>query len=196
MLERFSEQLTDLLLMKGIIDNENREIYTYGFVALFSTVINIIIVLTIGIIAGIALESIFFILMFGILRMYCGGYHAETHVSCILIFTGIYGTAMITARLLPVEAGAFFSIIAGTFSFVVILLLAPIEHKNKPFIDDEETKFRKISRIIASMELISIYLITAFFTTAIKAAVLISLAMLSVTFILFLAKATEKRPAN
>jgi len=193
MLERFSEQLTDLLLMKGIIDNENREIYTYGFVALFSTVINIIIVLTIGIIAGIALESIFFILMFGILRMYCGGYHAETHVSCILIFTGIYGTAMITARLLPVEAGAFFSIIAGTFSFVVILLLAPIEHKNKPFIDDEETKFRKISRIIASMELISIYLITAFFTTAIKAAVLISLAMLSVTFILFLAKATEKR---
>ncbi|NLX64627.1 MAG: accessory gene regulator B family protein [Clostridiaceae bacterium] len=193
MLQRLSEHLTDLLLIKGIIDSENREIYTYGFVALFSTVINMIIVLTIGIAAGIALESIFFVLMFGILRMYCGGYHAETHIECILIFTGIYGTAMIIAQLLPVEAGGIFSIIAGTISFVVIIFLAPIEHKNKPFIDDEEAKFRKISRIIASMELISIYLITAFFTTAIKAAILIALAMLSVTFILILAKATEKR---
>jgi len=193
MLQRFSENLTDLLLTKGIIDSENREIYTYGFVALFSTAINIIIVLTIGIIAGIALESIFFVLMFGILRMYCGGYHAETHIACILIFTGIYGTAMIIARFLPIEAGSVFSMIAGTFSFVAIFLLAPIEHKNKPFIDDEEAKFRKASRTIASLELISIYLIIAFFTTAIKAAVLIALAMLSVTFILILAKATEKK---
>jgi len=193
MLEKLSERLTDLLLMKGIIDRENREIYTYGFEALLSTVINFIIVLTIGIIAGIALESIFFVFMFGILRMYCGGYHAETHISCILTFTGIYGSAMIIAKFLPVAAGSVFSIIAGTISFVVILFLAPIEHKNKPFIDDEEAKFRKISRIIASMELISIYLITAFFPIAIKAAVLIALAMLSVTFVLILAKATEKR---
>ena len=53
MLQKFSEQFTDFLLMKGIIESENREIYTYGFVALFSTAINTIIVLTIGIIAGI-----------------------------------------------------------------------------------------------------------------------------------------------
>jgi len=193
MLQKFSEQLTDFLLIKGIIDSEDREIYTYGFEALLSTVINIFIVLTIGIVAGIALESMFYLLMFAILRVYCGGYHAETHISCILIFTGIYGTSMITARLLPVEAESIFSLITGTLSFVAILILAPIEHKNKPFVDDEKVKFRKTARIIASLQLMSIYLINGIFTPAMKAAVLISLAMLSVTFILFLAKATEKR---
>ena len=45
MLQRYSEQLTEFLMVKGIIESENREIYEYGFVALLSTVINIIIVL-------------------------------------------------------------------------------------------------------------------------------------------------------
>ncbi|HHU89594.1 MAG TPA: accessory gene regulator B family protein [Clostridiaceae bacterium] len=193
MLQKFSEQFTDFLLMKGIIESENREIYTYGFVALFSTAINTIIVLTIGIIAGIILESIFFVLMFGILRVYCGGYHAETHISCVLIFIGIYIAAMAIARLLPIEAQSVFSVFAGIISFFLIFLLAPIEHKNKPFIDDEEIKFRRMSRIIASVELMSILIITAFFSRAIGAAVLMSLAMLGVTFILILAKAAEKR---
>ena len=49
MLQRLSEQFTDFLLMKEIIENENREIYEYGLVALFSTAINIIVVLTIGV---------------------------------------------------------------------------------------------------------------------------------------------------
>lgn len=193
MLQKFSDQFTDFLLMKGIIQSENREIYTYGFVALFSTAINIIIVLTIGIMAGIILESIFFIIMFGVLRVYCGGYHAQSHISCILIFITIYGFSMAVVKFLPADFHGTFSLFFGIISFVIIFLLAPIEHQNKPFIDDEYSKFRIMSRIIASLELMGICLIAVFFSDAIIAAVLISLAMLGVTFILILAKLTGKR---
>jgi accessory gene regulator protein AgrB len=83
--------------------------------------------------------------------------------------------------------------LAGVISFVFILFLAPIEHKNKPFIGDEYSKFRTISRIIAALELMAIFLITVLFSETIKVAVLISLAMLGVTFILILAKVEGKR---
>jgi accessory gene regulator B len=193
MLQRYSEQLTEFLMIKGIIQSENREIYEYGFVALLSTVINIIIVLTIGITAGIFLETIIFMFMFGILRVYCGGYHAESHITCVLVFIGIYGLAMTVVKFLPEEACGIFSVLAGVISFVFILFLAPIEHKNKPFIGDEYSKFRTISRIIAALELMAIFLITVLFSETIKVAVLISLAMLGVTFILILAKVEGKR---
>lgn len=193
MLQKLSEQFTDFLSVKGIIQTENHEIYTYGFVALFSTVINSILVLTIGITAGIFFETVIFLLMFGVLRVYCGGYHAESHISCVLIFIGIYGFAMAVAGLLPAEFSEIFSISAGIISFIIILLLAPIEHKNKPFIGDEYSKFKAMSRIIATLQLIIIILITVFLPGAIKVSVLISLAMVGVTFILILAKVMDRR---
>ncbi|NLO99413.1 MAG: accessory gene regulator B family protein [Clostridiaceae bacterium] len=193
MLQRLSEQFTDFLLMKEIIENENREIYEYGLVALFSTAINIIVVLTIGIIAGLILESMFFILMFGVIRIYSGGYHAESHISCVLIFVGFYCASMAVAKFLPVEMGNVFSLSAGIISFAIILYLAPVEHKNKPFIEGEQRKFQILSRAIASVEFMGICLITVFFYEAMKAAVIISLAMLCVAFTLILAKATEIR---
>ena len=193
MLQRFSEQFTDFLSLKGIIQNENREIYTYGFVALFSTLINIIIIITIGIATGMFLDTVIFMFMFGVLRVYCGGYHANTHAACILFFITIYGVTMAVANFLPADHRVVFSLLAGLISFIIIFLLAPIEHKNKPFIGDEYSKFRFMSRIIAAFEFIAICIIAVFYPEAIKAAVLISLAMLSVTFILIVAKATEKR---
>lgn len=193
MLQRFSEQFTAFLLTKGIIQDEYHEIYSYGFVALFSTLINIIIMLTIGIAVGIFFETVLFMLMFGILRVYCGGYHAKTHVSCIFIFIAIYGFSMAVAEFLPENFRGAFSILTGIICFVIIFFLAPIEHENKPLIGDEYSKYRLMSRVIAGMQLIAISLITIFFSHALKAAVLISLAMLTVTFILILAKATEIR---
>ncbi len=193
MLERFSEQFTDFLLMKGIIENEFREIYAYGFVALFSTVINIIILITIGIITGLLFETIIFMLMFGVLRAYCGGYHAQSHVSCILIFVIIYGFSMTLVKFLPVDFQGTLSLFLGITSFLIIFFIAPIEHKNKPFIGNERSKFRIMSIIIAVFELMAICVSIVFFSDAVKVALLISLAMLGVTFILILAKATEKR---
>ena len=161
--------------------------------ALFSTLINMIIMITIGIAAGMFLDTVLFMFMFGVLRVYCGGYHAKSHISCVLIFIAIYGFAMSIAKFLPTEIMGYFSLSAGIFSFLIILFLAPIEHKNKPFIGDEERKFRMMSRVVASMELMTICIISIFFSNVLKVAVLISLAMLCVTFTLILAKAKEIR---
>ena len=193
MIQKFSDQFTDFLLFKGIIENENREIYAYGFVALFSTVINIIILITIGLITGLLFETIIFMLMFGVLRVYCGGYHAQSNVSCILIFVMFYGLSMAVVKFLPADFHGTFSLILGITSFLIIFLLAPIEHKNKPFIGDEYRKFRIMSIIIAAIELKALCFIIKFFPGSIEVALLISLAMLGVAFILILAKVTEKR---
>lgn len=193
MLQRISDRLTDQLILKGVIPEENQEIYTYGFSALLSTVINALVMLIIGILSGLLLETFIFMLSFAVLRVYSGGYHADSHISCILMSASIYAIAMLITQFMPVQYSVIFSVLIGVISFFAIIIFAPIEHKNKPFIEDEYKKFKLISRMIAACEIGVICIIAIFFSKIIRIAVVLSLAMLGVSFVLILAKIIEKR---
>ncbi len=193
MVQQIANNLTDLLLKKEIVKEEDKEIYTYGLEALLSTVINTILVLIFGLLTGMLLETLAFLISFAILRVYCGGYHAKTHVGCILMFAGIYGFAMLVLTIMPAQYQGIFSMVAGGLSLLIILLYAPIEHKNRPFVGNEYKTFRMLSRIIALLEAGLIVLSNIFAYQFIKLALNVSMAMLSVVFILALAKIIERK---
>lgn len=187
MLQKISDRLTDILLEKNIIKNENREIYVYGLLAMFSTVINFFLILFIGIIVDLTIETLIYLFGFALLRSYCGGYHAKTQLSCAVSFTIIYGLSMVIYRFLPVEYSEIFSMVAGGICLILIFIFAPIEHKNRTFEGDEYKKFRLLSRIIALLYFSIIYTISLFFNEYMMVALVLSLVMLSVSFVLTLA---------
>ncbi len=187
MLQKISDRLTDILLEKNIIKDENREIYVYGLLAMFSTVINFFLILFIGIIIGLTIETLIYLFSFALLRSYCGGYHSKTQLSCAIDFTIIYGLSMAVYCFLPVEYSMIFSMVAAGFCLILIFLLAPIEHKNRTFEGDEYIKFRFISRIIALSYFSIIYTISIFFIEYMMIATVLALVMLSVSFVLILA---------
>lgn len=193
MLQRVSDRLTDLLLEKGIIKNDDREIYIYGLLAMFSTVINFFLVLAIGVIAGLFIETLMYLLGFALLRSYCGGYHAKTQLGCAIGFTFIYGLSMLVLRALPADYSRYFSIISGGICLIFIFIFAPIEHKNRIFIGNEYKKFRLISRLVALVYFIVICIIAMFFDRYMFAALIISLVMLSVSFVLAIALVLYER---
>lgn len=193
MIQRLSDRLTGQLILKGVISEENQEIYTYGFLALLSTVVNALIMIIIGILLGLFFETIIFMFAFGVLRVYSGGYHANSHFSCILLSASVYCLAMLTIKFMPTQYSHIFSVLIGIVSLVVIVIFAPLEHINKPFVGDEYNKFRFMSRMIAICELGIIFIIAIFFYKIIRVPVVISLAMLGVSFVLILAKILEKR---
>lgn len=193
MLQKLVGDLTDFLLKNEIVKAEDREIYDYGFEAVLSTVVNTVIVLVIGSLAHIFLESIVFLIAFAILRVYCGGYHARTHAGCILTFMLLYGSSMALVYVFPLEQAAWFSMAVGTVSLLFILKFAPIEHKNRPFVGNEYKNFRMMSRIIAAVEASFIFTISLFFSQYAKSALIVALAMLCVVFILALAKIIERK---
>lgn len=193
MLQQVASDLTQLLLKKEIVREQDKEIYIYGFEAMLSTIINAILVLTIGILTGLLLETLIFIISFALLRVYCGGYHAKTHVGCILMFLIIYGSAMLAPYLIRAQYYGLFSIAISGVSLLVILIYAPIEHKNRPFVGNEYLTFRRLARIIALLEAVLIVFISVILQDFSKIALILSMAMMSVVFILALAKIIEKK---
>ncbi|HBR02726.1 MAG TPA: hypothetical protein DD738_08950 [Ruminiclostridium sp.] len=191
-LQQFAVSLTNSLLKQDIVKEEDREIYVYGFEAMLSTVVNTVIVIAIGIFAGLLSQTLVFLISFAVLRVFCGGYHAKTHFGCIFTFLVLYGLAMVSAAFIPLQYAAALSCFIGAVSTLFIFKYAPIEHKNRPILDNEFASFHRISRITAVVEFIIVMIISLFFPGLIKFALIIATAMLCVVFIMAFAKIIER----
>jgi accessory gene regulator B len=196
MIQRITDKLVDFLVEKEIIRNDDREIYIYGLLALFSTVMNFFLVLFIGIVAGLLHETLIFLLGFALLRCYCGGYHAKTQSGCVLSFTAIYVFSMMVYHFMPIEYDRLFSLLSAGICLIFIFVFAPIEHKNRTFEGDEYKQFRLASRIIALIYCVIICSISLFFSQLIMVASVLSLVMLSVSFVLALGLFLNERSVS
>jgi accessory gene regulator B len=188
MLDAYIGRIADALSAKKIIKPEDREIYIYGLDALISTVINLAIITALGLILGLFAETAVFMLAFAILRVYAGGYHAKTHLGCTIGFVVTYLTNMALVHHIPAELSKLLALVIAPVSLVLVFVMAPVEHENRPFEGDEYRRFKKISRIVASIEALSatmgIIIIPAYY----RLMFCISLAMLNTVIILALAK--------
>ena len=71
-MERLAIKFTDYLIHKGVILQENRNIYQFGFQVGFEVVLNTVISILIAIICKMEVECIVFFLVFIPLRSYAG----------------------------------------------------------------------------------------------------------------------------
>lgn len=71
------------LVKNGLIEQDKMAIYKYGYEILIS---NISVALIVRAIFSEFIESIIFLMVFAIMRKYCGGYHANTYLKCEIIF--------------------------------------------------------------------------------------------------------------
>ena len=109
---------------------------------------NGIIALILAIISGTVLQCIYYLAVFVLLRKSAGGFHAKTHFGCCCILVTVLSLFVMFIKFVPNEAYGIVSAIAVAFS-VVIILIAPLEHENKPISDRDKIRLRKISVIYA-----------------------------------------------
>ena len=67
-----------------IIEVEDSEVYAYGIELLLSTIFNLIIAIIIALISNEFIPCVINLTAFVTIRMYAGGYHADTHWGCML----------------------------------------------------------------------------------------------------------------
>ena len=79
------------------------------------------------------------------MRVYAGGYHADTKLKCYLISLGVYGIFTFLMNVLPKDLYVVVNLFMLVFSLVTILLVAPVIHKNKTVNDIEKKYYRKFS---------------------------------------------------
>lgn len=62
-----------------IIAAEDSEVYAYGIELLLSTIFNLVVAIIIALISNEFIPCFFNLTAFVTIRMYAGGYHADTH---------------------------------------------------------------------------------------------------------------------
>lgn len=155
-------------MMKGNeakkIFSEDDELYQYGMNLLIDELANISVAVVLGVLSGRWLEIVFFVLSFVSLRRYAGGYHCKTSKGCFWMSSLIMAVAVAGIVLLQTLT----SRIPGVLPWIClwesvmgicILMLVPIEAKNKPLDSIEKKVYGKRARITMIIQMAAAFLL-------------------------------------
>ncbi len=148
MVSKLAKNIAHFFVVQKIVEKPKEAIYAYGMELLLSDVLNTLIVLLIALISHTLSAVIIFSAVFMGLRKFVGGYHANSHLSCMftlvvvmLIFS--YGICNVSEKYVCIVSIGFVVI-----SIPVVFKLAPVPHPNKPVSDEKKVKLKKRSRIL------------------------------------------------
>lgn len=142
MIHRLSKMIAEFLLHKNVISETEIDIYIYGYETVILGFIDFLIVLAVGFIFNKMITILIFFAMFISVRLYTGGFHANTVLRCKAIFISIcISVSLLSEFKFPYYLYIFIMLLYLITSF----FLAPIENYNKPLTSEEQTKYRRIS---------------------------------------------------
>ena len=150
MVSKLAKNIAHFFVLQNITEESKEAIYAYGMELLISDVLNTLIVLLISLISHTLPAAVIFIAVFMGLRRFVGGYHANSHLSCMftlvvvmLVFS--YGICNVSEQIAQI-----FSIGFIIISLPIIFCIAPVPHPNKPMSEEKGIRLRKQSIILAA----------------------------------------------
>ncbi|GAA0106747.1 accessory gene regulator B family protein [Paraclostridium sordellii] len=145
MFKKLSFKITNMLVSNDIIDNNDFEIYRYGFETLIYFIVNISVVLFIGIIFNRFIQTIVFLSCYCTLRQFTGGYHAKNYTECTLTFAIIYLITILISNTIGLYKSKYLIMLFLILSTIIIYKFAPLDHRNKPLSEKEKKHYKNIS---------------------------------------------------
>lgn len=132
-----------------LIDDEEKDLYVYGFQQGLLLFFNMITVIIIGFIFNMIWQSVVFIVAYSLLRAYAGGYHTSTQLRCYLFSVGMIISVLWGIKRVPWSGSICF--IITMIASVIIFTLAPVEDRNKPLCQLEQEIFKKRTNVILAI---------------------------------------------
>lgn len=182
-MNKVSDSIANLLWEQGILQDDDISKCSYGLDIFISSIVEVLSILIISAFVKNFVETLMFFLAFIPLRIYAGGYHAETRIRCFLVSLAVYGIFTGILKLTPGELYLPLEISLVTFSAIITLVSSPVVHHNKNVNDTEIKNYRSISLKICFTEIVIIFVLAltefgnkfAFIITLGQAAVTISM---------------------
>lgn len=144
--------LSHRMVERGIIKEEEQELYQFGIRNGMILLLNVVTALVIGLLTEQLAVVAVFTLSFMVLRSYTGGYHSDSRIFCYL------GSNLVL--LVPVYTQAVFYKTSLAWLLAVLLvsagiifLLSPMHSKNRKLDKEEQKHFGRKARLIAALEL-------------------------------------------
>lgn len=147
MYKKLSIQITRKLIDSKIIPIDDAEIYHYSFEVMISTFVSLLTILVWAIIFKQLHNALYFLVGFFICRTISGGYHADTHKNCFILTQLIFVSFLCFVTFIDISNIKLILCIIMIFSNLIILLIAPIDNKNKKFSENEYQRYKKKSKV-------------------------------------------------
>ncbi len=154
MIHIISRSLAKRWAVCGVIKESDIETYQYGLELIISSGINLLIMIGISFAFGQPLVVVPYLIGFIPQRIFAGGYHAKSHLFCILFNTFVYSISCLVALNIEESAAILSSVIESCLSFALVFLFAPAPAKNKPLNIEEKKRNRTITLIISGLSLV------------------------------------------
>ena len=193
MYKKLSNVLTDKFVELGIVESQQHDVYCYCFEILLSYVAYALVFIVLAVFTGTFFYSLLFGVAFFTTRSIAGGYHAATYSACHLLSLLNQGLFILLIVFLPQEYRPVASVGATLMSSALLLIFAPIDHPNKPFIKTERKRFRRICCVYAYVIPVVIVALVLFATQLSTYILSFSLGIFSAAFALLSAKIQQTK---
>lgn len=150
MIKAISNKLLKYLIKTDVINKSEDALayYKYGLEITISSLLNILLIISIGIISGQLIESVLFLICFIPLRQFTGGYHANSYLKCNFMFSVLFIILLAIFNLTVTQITFYGCILMLVFSIATFISECPIEHSNKPLTDSQKVKNKYLSIIL------------------------------------------------
>lgn len=175
--------LSRRMVERGIIKEEEQEIYQFGIRNGFIILLNVVTAFLIGLLTAKLLVVAVFTLSFMVLRSYTGGYHSDSRIFCyigsnLVLFIPVYTEELFIKT--PNIVLIFFLILASG----IILILSPMHSKNRKLDEKEQKHFGIRARLITVVQLIILGVLWYAGMTPYAYAVYVSICIIAVFMII------------
>ena len=143
-MEKLAKKVIARLCANGTIQEDDREVYEYSLNILLVGIFHSLTAFLIGFAFGMFVESLVLFVSFFLVRKFAGGFHAPKQWLCYLTTIVTVTGALLLARFLLTQSDILTYVFLGV-PVLIILLLSPVEHPNKPL----NAKEKKVYRLIA-----------------------------------------------
>ena len=149
-----SEKIASNLLQEQVIEKDDQEIIQYGIQQGISLLKNFITLFFVCTFFQTWLEGGILLLFFWPLRIFSGGYHADTKTKCYIIST--IAEIVVFACFRYINMSKDIALIMVFIFSTIIIIIAPQGNSNKPIDEKEYFVFRKKVHGILIIEIVSV----------------------------------------
>lgn len=148
MIGKLSVLLAKKLVKNGNIQENEQEMYVYGFFMFLSHMFYLFVACIFGIVFNCFIESVIFYVLFQSIRRYAGGYHAKTETKCEILSTISIALCVFVVKITRVYDIKIFLLVLSCIFTTLVFILCPLDTPEKKLTKKEKKHFRKISWII------------------------------------------------
>lgn len=144
----------NFLVACGAIKQRDISIYRYGLEVLYLSVLEILSILLLAAWVGNFFETLLYFAVFIPLRLFAGGYHANTRLGCYFASLCVYGVFSVVVTFATISY--LWLVVLALVSLVIIWRYAPVIHKNHKISCEEFIRAKTMSRKLAMIEVLMI----------------------------------------